>query len=192
MTPNNKQETLISEQRLLTLAKKNQQEALSQIHDRYYSKILRYVCFRMSDTNSCEDIVSEVFYRLLKTLKTKKHTIKNLQGWLFGTTHHVVMDHWRRKYRRSETDLNQEFKISNKKNTEQETEETIKLENVKVLMRDLSEDYQQVLTLRFINSFSLEETAKTMHKSVGAVKVLQYRAVQSLRKQLEQQGWLNE
>lgn len=192
MTQDKKQEPLISEQRLLILAKKNQQEALSQIHDRYYPRILRYVCFRMSDTLSCEDVVSEVFYRFLKTLKTKKHSIKNLQGWLFGTTHHVVMDHFRRKYRRPETDLDQELKISNDENTEQETEETIRLENVKVLMRDLSEDYQQVLTLRFVNGFSLEETAQTMHKSVGAVKVLQYRAVQSLRQQLGQQGWLNE
>ncbi|MAT44018.1 MAG: RNA polymerase subunit sigma-70 [Anaerolineaceae bacterium] len=192
MTQDKKQESLISEKRLLTLAKKNQQEALSQIHDRYYPQIWRYVCFRLQDTHSCEDIVSEVFYRFLKTLKTKKHTIKNLQAWLFGTTHHVVMDHWRKKYRKPETDLNQDLPITNEESTEQETEKTIRLENVKLLMKDLSEDYQQVLTLRFVNGFSLEETAKTMHKSVGAVKVLQYRAVQSLRKELGQQGWLNE
>jgi RNA polymerase sigma-70 factor (ECF subfamily) len=102
------------------------------------------------------------------------------------------MDHWRKKYRKSETDLNQDLPITNEESTEQETEKTIRLENVNLLMKDLSEDYQQVLTLRFVNGFSLEETAKTMHKSVGAVKVLQYRAVQSLRKQLGQQGWLNE
>lgn len=192
MSQNKEQVPEISEKRLLFLAKKNEHEALSQIHDRYYPRIWRYVCFRMSDTQACEDVVSEVFYRFLKTLKAKKHNIQNLQGWLFGTTHHVVMDHWRGKYKRPVTHLNEDLKFPNEDDTEQQTEETLKLENVKVLMKELSEDYQQVLTLRFVSGFSLEETAKIMRRSIGAVKVLQYRAVQSLRTQLEQQGWFNE
>jgi RNA polymerase sigma-70 factor (ECF subfamily) len=55
-------------------------------------------------------------------------------------------------------------------------------------MRRLTPDQQNVLTLRFGNGFSLEQTAKIMGKSVNAVKVLQFRATASLRRVLGETG----
>ncbi len=180
---------IISETNLLRLAKENQSDALSVIHDLYYPQIWRYVCFRLQDSVLCEDIVSEVFFRLIKTLKTKKHTIRELRSWLMGTTHHVVMDHWRKKYRKPVTELSDLIQVSDESHPQQENEIFTQMEDMKNEISALSEDYQNVIAFRFINGYSLEETAKIMKRSVGAVKVLQYRAVNQLRERLQKRGW---
>ena len=52
------------------------------------------------------------------------------------------------------------------------------------MIEDLSEDQQQVLTLKFVFSFSNGEAATILGKSEGAVKSLQHRALASLQRQL--------
>jgi RNA polymerase sigma-70 factor (ECF subfamily) len=52
----------------------------------------------------------------------------------------------------------------------------------------LTEDQQQVLTLRFGQGFSLEETAEFMKKKVNAVKALQFRALNALQRKMGEEN----
>lgn len=52
-------------------------------------------------------------------------------------------------------------------------------------MKDITDLQQQVLSLRFAGGLSIEETAKVMDRSEGAVKFLQHSALQALRRVLE-------
>ena len=52
-------------------------------------------------------------------------------------------------------------------------------------MANLTRDHQEVLLLRFFNDCSVSETAKTMGKNEGAIRVLQHRALRALRRQLK-------
>ena len=58
---------------------------------------------------------------------------------------------------------------------------------LRVLSR-LRPDYQSVLTLRFISELSPEETAQVMKRSVGAIRVLQHRALAALREEIDKTG----
>ena len=58
-----------------------------------------------------------------------------------------------------------------------------------MIMSQLREDYRMVLILRFINDFSPEEISVVMGRSVGAVRVLQHRALSSLRKLIPTQNY---
>jgi RNA polymerase sigma-70 factor (ECF subfamily) len=58
---------------------------------------------------------------------------------------------------------------------------------LKVLSK-LNSDYQAVLTLRFISELSPEETALVMKRSVGAIRVLQHRALGALRQEIDKVG----
>jgi RNA polymerase sigma-70 factor (ECF subfamily) len=53
------------------------------------------------------------------------------------------------------------------------------------VMSNLNEDYQTVLVLRFLSELSPEETAQVMRRSSGSIRVLQHRALEALRKQLD-------
>jgi RNA polymerase sigma-70 factor, ECF subfamily len=56
------------------------------------------------------------------------------------------------------------------------------------LFRALTPDQQDVLGLRIIAGLSLEETARLLGKRVGAVKALQHRGLEAVRRRLEREG----
>jgi RNA polymerase sigma-70 factor (ECF subfamily) len=57
------------------------------------------------------------------------------------------------------------------------------------VLEQLREDYRTVLVLRFLNELSPEETSQVMGRSVGAVRVLQHRALSTLRKLIPSHGF---
>lgn len=57
------------------------------------------------------------------------------------------------------------------------------------ILEQLREDYRTVLFLRFINGLTPEETSQVMGRSIGAVRVLQHRALSAFRKLVPQQGF---
>jgi RNA polymerase sigma-70 factor (ECF subfamily) len=58
-------------------------------------------------------------------------------------------------------------------------------ERVDELLASLSVDQRDVVLLRFVADLSLEETARALGKAVTAVKALQHRALDALRRQVE-------
>src|SRR5690606_40651913 len=70
-------------------------------------------------------------------------------------------------------------------NVEDEAIERLSLAALPAAFGSLTEEQQEVLALRVIADLSLEDTAKVVDKSVGAVKALQYRAIQSIKRAIE-------
>lgn len=71
---------------------------------------------------------------------------------------------------------------------EDEAMELVDTRGLEHLLDVLSEDQREVIALRVIADLSLEETARVVRKSVGAVKALQHRALRAMRKEIEQGG----
>ncbi len=74
-------------------------EALTQVYNRYHTPLYRYISFRVDDSQTVEDLTSEVFTRLLSALQKGKVPQDTVKGWLFGVASHVVNDHYRQKSR---------------------------------------------------------------------------------------------
>jgi RNA polymerase sigma factor (sigma-70 family) len=168
--------------------KRMEQEALALLHDHFYPVVYRYIAFRLENQQVIEDIASEVFLTFLDILQKKPDSIRNLKGWLLGTASNKINDHLRAKYRRQEEDLESYDQISSGKHLEREVEQKVRLQNVREVMHCLTQDQQQVLVLRFSLELSLEETAQILSKTTGAVKVLQFRALEALRRNIEDQN----
>ncbi len=170
---------------LLERAQKLDPQALSQIHDRFYPAVYRYVKYRLGDEQLVEDISSEVFLRLINHLHHQSGEIHSLRAWLFGTAANLVNDHLRQKYRRPVDNLSDHENLATHEDPAQSAEQNDHNREVRRAMKQLTREQQHVLTLRFSQGLSIEETANLMEKSVGAVKTLQFRAVATLRKLLE-------
>lgn len=160
-------------------------QALEALHDHFYPQVYRYVFYRLDDAQACEDITAEVFLRLLDVLKKNGKSIQSVRGWLFGTANHLVMDHYRKKYRHQDENLDHHHELPDHHTPEHIAEANQDVQEVQMAMCNLTEDQQHVIALRFSQEFSLEETARIMGKTVNAVKVLQYRALAALRRQLD-------
>jgi len=170
---------------LLRRAKQFEPQALTAIHDALYPQVFRYVSYRVDDPRTCEDITAEVFLRLLKALQKEDLTIDNLRAWLLGTAHHLVQDFYRKSYRHPTTPIEHHEHLPNGHNPAEEAEKNATRHQIRGALRQLTDEQQHVLALRFSQELSVHETARVMQKSVEAVKVLQYRALAALRRQLE-------
>jgi RNA polymerase sigma-70 factor (ECF subfamily) len=170
---------------LLARARELDEQAIAAIHDQHYPGIYRYVRYRLDNEQLVEDITAEVFLRFLDALNRRNTEIRDARAWLFGTAGNLINDHLRRKYRRRDEDLADHEALSSGDAPESEVELNDQQRMVRQAMHKLTEEQQQVISLRFLMEFSIQETARVMRKTEGAVKVLQFRALASLRRLIE-------
>lgn len=168
---------------LLNRARSLEPEALEQIHDMYYVPIYRYVAFRVNEQQTAEDLTSEVFTRLLKALRERTAPQKTLRGWLFSVASRVVKDHYRKKYRRQQTNLDESLP-SLSPGPDQQVELMLTNESLRHAITELTEEQQEVIALRFGYEMSVRDVAQTVGKSEGAIKMLQARAIAALSRKL--------
>jgi RNA polymerase sigma-70 factor, ECF subfamily len=167
---------------LLERAYRLDEQSLAIIHDHFFPMVYRYVRYRLEDEQIVEDIASDVFLRLLDHLHKHKSDIRDLRAWLMGTASNLVNDHLRHKYRKPIENLADYETLTAGDDPQRSTEDREHQSIVRRAMQKLTREQQHVLALRFSQELSIEETAQMMRKTAGAIKVLQFRALASLRK----------
>lgn len=162
--------------------------ALGHIFDALSPQIYRYILFRLGDEVETQEMVIEVFNRLLQTLKHRPKSIDDPQTWLFEITRKLV-----------EQLLSGADKSSPGRLAEQ-TDQTGAAQGigqdetawlgllVRQSMHKLLPDQQHLLALRFAGRYAPDEIARIMEKSINDVKGLQLDALMSLRSQLEREA----
>lgn len=156
-------------------------QAIGAIYDTYYPDVYRFVRYRLNDETAAEDIASEVFVRLLEASQRGRGPDTNIKAWLLGTASHIVSDHFRRSYRRPTEELTDNM-LDPLALPIDELDRREQASSVRNALSQLTNEQQDVLSLRFGNGYSLEETAAAMKKNINAVKALQFRALASLQR----------
>ena len=175
--------TLSETQTELNSLRKLDPQAIGAIYDRYFQDVYRFVLYRLNNENLAEDIASDVFVRLLEAVKKKRGPKKNLKAWLLSTASHIVTDHHRRHYRRPTAEMPEDL-VDRSDSPSQEFDRNHQNNLTQEALQHLTPDQQIVLTLRFGQGYSLEETATLMKKKSNAIKALQFRALAALRRQV--------
>ena len=156
--------------------------ALGSLHDEHFPELFRYARYRLGDADAAEDAASETFVRLLEALQRGHGPRSSPRGWLFGTLRHIVDDHYRAAYARGfEADP---VDATDDRSPDAALEANERQGQVRRALRFLTSEQQQVLALRFGGGYSLEETAEMMGRKANAIKALQFRALQALRRHL--------
>lgn len=159
-------------------------EALVEIFDLYSSALYNYALRLCGDPLRADNIVGDVFVKLLEQWSTGNGPSSNLRAYLYETTYHLIIDEARYSHREAPLEVADVLR-----NDVQST--LVNLENrmlfdavIVAIKNDLTEDQRHVIILRFLEGFSLRETADIIGKEVYNVKVIQNRGVAKLRKAL--------
>jgi RNA polymerase sigma-70 factor (ECF subfamily) len=173
---------------LLNAARMMDEEALVKIFDLYASSLYGYAFRLCGDAVTADQIVGDVFAKLLEQLFAGHGPTANLRSYLYEATYHCMVDETRYSQRRvplEATDVLQQH-------TESAfllLEDHILFEQIMLAIRNrLTDDQRHVIVLRFLEEFSLRETAAIMGKTVDHVKVIQNRAIAALRKSIDGKG----
>lgn len=173
---------------LLNAARKMDENALIEIFDRYASALYNYAFRLCNDPAIADQIVGDVFAKLLEQLSNGNGPTTNLRSYLYETTYHRLVDETRYLRRRLPLEVADWFHHDSDSAFLQLEDQIIFEQIVKAVRHELTDDQRHVIILRFMEEFSLRETAAIMGKTVDHIKVIQNRAIASLRKSLEGKG----
>lgn len=170
---------------LVELAKKGDAEAFGQLYDHYVSTIYRYVYYRVGAHALAEDLTSETFLRALKSLSGFRWQGKDFGAWLVTIARNLVADHFKSGRFRLEVATGEILDCDSVSDgPEDDVLASLANETLIEALKRLGSEQQECLVLRFLQGFSVTETARALGKSDGAVKQLQLRAVRNLAKLL--------
>lgn len=175
---------MIDEAGLLTAARKGDQDALGQIFDNYAPALFRYAVRLCHDPAEADRIVGDVFAQLLEHLSDGRGPRTNLRSYLYQITYHVLVDHVRDASHVSSMEEALNLPDGTVSVAGQVEEQELVHELEYAVTHGLTGEQQQVVMLRFVEGFSLQETAQITGKKVNAVSVLQNRAIAKLRQVL--------
>lgn len=165
---------------LLDLALQFEPSGLRQLHQRCYPLILRYVQMKVADGAAGQDLTSEVLLRMLNKLKQGQGWHTTPEAWALGIARYVVADFYRDQYRRPQVGLDEQMLTAVQPHLSQQLIDQEQQAQLWQAIQTLTAEQREVIMLRFMAELSLKEVADLLGKRVGAVKGLQYRAIQAL------------
>lgn len=175
-----------SEEQLLEAAVSYDEAALGELYDRYEARIYSYIYRRTGDETVAEDLTAQVFVKMLQAIRDRRAWHSSFSGWLYRIAHNVVIDQYRQRDRQAQIALDDAPDlVAEDDDPAVSAELRLTADKVRFAMRQLTEEQAEVLSLRFLEGYSIFEVASLMNKTEGAIKALQYRAVATLRNLLE-------
>ena len=179
-------ETIASEVDLLERARVFDEAALGEIYDRYEERIFAYIYRRIGDPTLAEDLTAQVFLKMLEAIRKEKAWNSSFSGWLYRIAHNLVIDQYRKRGKATYMSIDDAPTLTAKEEgPPQAAERQFDADNLRKAIDRLTEEQASVVSLRFLEGYSITEVATLLEKTEGAIKALQYRAVSNLRRLLE-------
>lgn len=165
---------------LLKAIRNLDQDALTDVFDQYAPLLYKYALRLCGNPDEADDIVGHVFSELLRHLKIGNGPRDNLRAYLFQIAYHKIVDQARDRQRT--TPLDNFGSVSNGDAINLSHEEKEQIDTLDTMIKDrLTPDQRHIILLRFIENFSLKETAEITGKSINNIKIIQNRAITRLR-----------
>lgn len=164
-------------------------QAFERLYELFVDPIYRYIYYRVNAAE-VEDLVETVFMKVWEKIhqyKPKKKT--TFSSWIFRIAHNLVVDTYRaqtdRHVEELDPNLMSEDGIADPKSA---TQQALDQGTLRSALSRLKKPYREVLIHKFINDLSNKEIADILDKSEGSLRILQFRALKALKKELEDEG----
>ncbi|UCD18726.1 MAG: RNA polymerase sigma factor [candidate division WOR-3 bacterium] len=169
---------------LIEEGKHGNDAALGRLCAYIYSHVYAFLFYRVSHQEDAEDLTSEVVLKIIKALKKQRG---NFHAWMYRIAKNRLVDYYRQRAVRQEvslTDMPQKEVVG----TGDLSKQILTKEKLRKGLEKLTEEQKQVIVLKFIQGYNNQEVADIVGKSVGAVKVLQFRALRAMREYFSRRG----
>jgi RNA polymerase sigma-70 factor, ECF subfamily len=139
--------------------------------------VYAFIYARVGNRADAEDLTQQVALKAIPRLR-EGAPASAIRGYLFATARSVLGGFWSRRLGLSEAELHEDLAMA----VPQAPPSQERADTVQGILAELSDNYRRVLELRFLHGYSLKEVAAEMNSTVGAVKVMQLRALRAAAK----------
>lgn len=172
---------------LVDRARAGDAEAFGGLYDRFQPEIVRYLAHRVGDPDTAEDLAQQVFLKAWQAIPRYEARGVPFKAWLYRMAHNQMVDHFRTRKQTADLDG---IDVPEDAEAESIVLAAEMSEALGQALGRLSEDHRQVLTLRFLMEKSAKEIGEIMGRKEVTVRGLQMRALQALRREIEESGGL--
>ncbi|MFJ1704660.1 sigma-70 family RNA polymerase sigma factor [Kitasatospora sp. NPDC088346] len=161
---------------LVSRAQSGEEEAFAALYRRCAPQVSRYLTRRIRDPLAVEDLTSETFLRVLRRIGTFHWQGRAFEAWVLTIARNLATDHQRALVlarNRPDADLPGQRPSPS---AEDEALTQIFQDGLEAILDGLTPPQRECLRLRLIADLSVDETARIMGRTTGAVKTLHYRA----------------
>lgn len=161
--------------------------AVEQMVQQYSPVLHRYAYYQLQDAMLAEDLVAEVFTRVIERVDRYTQGSVPFQAWLFRIARNLVADHYRACKRRPQVSFEQWLTADPgaEPGTNDRTIDNLGVrEELQTGLRTLTAEQRQVILLHVVEGWELPQVAQMLDRSIPSVKSLYYRGMESLRRAL--------
>ena len=171
-----------SEERLLIEAAQKDPSRFAELYEQNFHRVYAYVARRVRDRVETQELTAQVFHKALANLGKFKWKGSPFAAWLYRIAANAIADRARQKARESSDQPN----LASESSTATDLEAVERRARLFSAVDKLPEDQRRVIVMRFADEKSIREIADELGRSEGAVKQLQFRALENLRNRLNE------
>ena len=169
----------------MELAKADSQ-AFATLYDFYLPKVYAFVMSKVGSREWAEDIVSDVFLRVLENLSSYEDRGHGFTAWLFTVTRNVIFDFYN-KHHRQDLPIEEGFQIKDPSDLgapHLQAEQNELKEKVRAVMDKLPERELSILQMRFFAGLTNREIALVLNLSESNVGIILFRVLRKIKPDL--------
>ncbi len=166
---------------------KTDKEAFAKLYDFYFPKVYAFVMSKTGSSAAAEDIVSDVFMKILENLPKYQDRGLPFTAWLFTVTRNILFDYYAKQKRGETLALEEGLEIKDEKKDFQPAHQAQQSElkdKVKQVMDKLPERELSILQLKFFSGLNNREIAMVLNLSESNVGIILYRVLRRIKPDL--------
>jgi RNA polymerase sigma-70 factor (ECF subfamily) len=169
------------DERLLIEAAQEDPSRFAELYEDNFDRVYAFIARRVRNRLDAQDLTSEVFHQALANLGRFEWRGAPFAAWLFRIAANSIADHYNRLAREQRLP---EQDPPPSESFDGEVDDVQERARLFGLVRRLPADQRRVIVMRFAEEKSIKEIALDLGRSEGAVKQLQFRALQNLRSRM--------
>lgn len=147
------------------------------MYNEYADDIYRFLLVHVRDVELAEDLTADTFLKAWNQID--KFDWKHSRGWLYAIARNNLTDHWRKK---KPERLPEDFDVvDDSPGHEELLDKKMELRRAVKALAKLPDEMKSVVSLRFMQGYSVRQTAEALDMSEANVRVVQFRALKKLR-----------
>jgi len=162
----------------LAIAAATDEQAFSRLYEMYLPRIFAYVTRRICDRDEAEDIVSNIFLRVVENIARFNPEKSSFKTWIYTITTNMMIDYFRAhgKKKTEKIEAAHEIASTNPSPVEQAAK-THDKDFIHKIIGALPNRHQELLLLKFFSDLNVEELAEALGVTPNNVSVMTHRAL---------------
>ena len=168
---------------LVERAQSDDGAAFAALYDVFAPRLYRFFRFRVPAAEAAEDLTQRVFVKMIEQLPNYEPRGIPFAAWLFRVARNAWIDESRTTRPLVPIDLFHDSPADSS-GPDDLAAAAIEAEQLRTAIEALPTDQREVIACRFFAGLTCRETAAQMGRSEGSVRVIQHRALKTLRRRL--------